>query len=435
MTTLAEQAHSKRGAGRAARSLVVMEGIVLLLAAPWLLFPDIAPVATAAALAALALVWLLALALDRERLPRTPFNLALVLWGLGLAVGILVSADPTETLSKATGAVLGLAAWRYTVVAVTNRRGVAVAVGLLLLICLGFSLIGLVSLRDLPKIPVLTAANPFRNLSLPGLNRLATHPNQLAALIALFLPLVVSLAAALRPGWRRLRVGLAVVAVLVVAILLLTQSRGGWLATAAGLLTLLALWAAVLPPSRARRALALAVLAVVLVSAAGVLWIGPQTLWELWVNPPETTALGTLSTLGVRRELWPWAVTAISDFPFTGVGLGTFRVVVFRLYPVPYWPGYDLGHAHNIFLQTALDIGLPGLVAYLALLMVAAAAGWRVARRDRGFRPVSLGLLAGLVGLHVFGLADALVLGAKPALVFWLALGILASMNKEEMET
>lgn len=431
MTTLAEQAVSKRDARHAARPLVILEGIVLLLAAPWLLFPDIAPVATAAALAALALVWLLALALDRSGLPRTPFNLVFLLWGLTLAAGILVSADPSETLSKATGALLGLAAWRYTVVAVTSRRGVAVAAGVLLLICLGFTFTGLASLRELPKIPVLSAANPFRDLALPGLERLTTHPNQLAALIALFLPLLISLLAAARARWQRL--GLGLVTVFVAGGLALTQSRGGWLAAAAGLLALLALWAAVLPPSRARRVLALAVLAAVLLGVAGLLWVGPRTLWELWVNPPQETALGTLSTLNVRRELWPWAVTAIGDFPFTGVGLGSFRQVVFRLYPLPPWPDYDIGHAHNIFLQTALDTGLPGLVVYVAILFVAAAVGWRVARRDRGFRPVSLGLLAGLVGLHVFGLADALVIGAKPALVFWLALGVLASMSKEEM--
>ena len=55
MTTLAEQANSKRGARQAASPLVLLEGIVLLLAVPWLLFPDISPVATAAALAALLL--------------------------------------------------------------------------------------------------------------------------------------------------------------------------------------------------------------------------------------------------------------------------------------------------------------------------------------------------------------------------------------------
>lgn len=437
MTTLAERAQDERGARRAVRPLVILEGITLLSAAPWLLFPDLLPAATAAALLALALVWLLGLALDRVALPRTPFNLAFVLLGVALGAGILVSADPIETLPKATGVVLGLAVWRFVVIAVGRRRHVALAVGLLLLICLGFSVTGVLSLRELPKIPTLTTANPFRGLSLPGLAQLSTHPNQLAALISFFLPLLVSLLAVPRPGPRRFvwRAALILVALLVVTILVLTQSRGGWIATIAGLLALAALWAAVLPPSRARRGLRLVVALSVLGALAMVVWIGPTTLWELWLNPPADTAVGTLRTLGVRRAIWPWAATAVSDFPFTGVGLGAFRQVVFRLYPLPPWPDYDLGHAHNIFLQTALDTGLPGLVAYLAILFVAAAVGWRVARRDPGFRAVSLGLLAGLAALHVFGLADALVLGAKPAVVFWFALGLLAAMNKEGLET
>jgi len=437
VTTLAERAQDERGARRAVRPLVILEGIILLSAAPWLLFPDLLPAATVVALLALALVWLLGMAFDRTALPRTPFNLAFVLLGVALGVGILVSADPMETLPKATGVVLGLAVWRFVVIAVGRRPHVALAVGLLLLICLGFSVTGVLSLRELPKIPALTAANPFRNLALPGLAQLSTHPNQLAALISFFLPLLVSLAVGPRPGPSRhlWRVALALVALLVVAILILTQSRGGWIATAAGLFTLAALWAAVLPPSRARRGLRLVVGLAVLAALAVTVWIGPTTLWEMWLNPPADTAVGTLRTLGVRRAIWPWGATAVGDFPFTGVGLGAFRQVVFRLYPLPPWPDYDLGHAHNIFLQTALDTGLPGLVAYLAVLFVAAAVGWRVARRDPGFRAVSLGLLAGLVALHVFGLADALVLGAKPAVVFWFALGLLAAMNKEGLET
>ena len=434
MTTLAEQAHGDRAARRAVSPLVALEGLVLLLAAPWLLFPDISPLATAAALLALALVWLLSLALDRARLPRTPFNLVFLLWAAMLGVGILVSADPSATLSKAAGALLGLAVWRFLVIAISRRRHVGLATAALIGVGLAFCLIGLLSLRDLPKIPFLTAANPFRDLALPGLEQLTTHPNQLAALIALFLPLMVSLVVA--PGRPRSvlwRAPLALAALFVVAVLVLTQSRGGWLATLAGFYALLVLWAAVLPPSRLRRGLWLLAALGVLAVVAGVLWVGPGTLLELWLNPPETTAVGTLATLNLRRQMWPWAVTAIGDFPFSGVGLGAFRQVVYRLYPLPPWPDYDIGHAHNIFLQTALDTGLPGLIAYLAILMIAAAVAWRIAARDRGFRPIALGLLAGLVGLHVFGLADALVIGAKPAVVFWLALGLLAAMNKEEL--
>ncbi len=47
------------------------------------------------------------------------------------------------------------------------------------------------------------------------------------------------------------------------------------------------------------------------------------------------------------------------------MGLNTFREVVFLIYPIGVSPTYNLGHAHNFFLQTALDFGVPGLIACL----------------------------------------------------------------------
>ncbi len=93
-------------------------------------------------------------------------------------------------------------------------------------------------------------------------------------------------------------------------------------------------------------------------------------------------------------------------------------------------PDVDISHAHNIFLQTALDVGLPGLIVYLALLFVALAVGWRVARHDNDFRPISIGLVCGLVAVHIFGLVDAQVIGSKPGIILWFSLGLLAAMNK-----
>lgn len=426
MTTLVDRAPTARRAGR---GRLVLEWAVLLLAAPFLLFPEVWPLAAAAALLALAVVWLNALAVGRP-LPPTPFNLVLVLWGIVLIIGMLASADPTETLPKATGLVLGLALWRFLVTAVTTRRHLSLATAGLLIVALGFTVVGLLGLQELPKIPALAALNPVQAAALP----VAIHPNQLAGLICLYLPLLVSLIFSERGRFASLlwSVVFAALALLAGAILVLSQSRGGWLAAMAGLFTLLALWSAALPPSRTRRALRVLTMLAAAAALGAALWVGPANLRDLWLNPPQETVVGTLTTLNFRKELWPWAVTAVGDFPFTGVGLGAFRQVAFRLYPLPAAGGLDIGHAHNIFLQTALDTGLPGLVVYVALLMVAAAAAWRAARRPR-YRALSLGLLAGLVALHVFGLADALALGSKPGLVFWYALGLLAVMNKEEL--
>jgi hypothetical protein len=47
---------------------------------------------------------------------------------------------------------------------------------------------------------------------------------------------------------------------------------------------------------------------------------------------------------------------------------------------------------------------------------------------------LAVGIGAGLLGLHVYGLTDALTLGAKPGVALWLALGLLASLAKQPLE-
>jgi putative inorganic carbon (HCO3(-)) transporter len=139
-------------------------------------------------------------------------------------------------------------------------------------------------------------------------------------------------------------------------------------------------------------------------------------------------------SLSGRPEIWSRAFYAIQDFPFTGAGLGTFRRVVNLLYPLfTISPTYDIAHAHDIFLQVALDLGLPGLIAYLACLWIAFVVAWHGARRSAGaVRSLALGLLAGLLALHVYGLTDAIALGAKPGVAFWLALGLIAALSMSE---
>jgi putative inorganic carbon (HCO3(-)) transporter len=158
--------------------------------------------------------------------------------------------------------------------------------------------------------------------------------------------------------------------------------------------------------------------------------IGPERLQQLWSDPAQETVVGRLNSIGFRQEVWQWAIEAIGDFPFTGTGLGTFRRVVQRFYPLDVPITYDISHAHNIFEQVALDVGLPGLVAYIAILLVAGVIGWQVARRDERLRPLAIGLTTGLITLHIYGLTDALALGSKTNLLFWLILGNLAAMKR-----
>jgi putative inorganic carbon (HCO3(-)) transporter len=213
-------------------------------------------------------------------------------------------------------------------------------------------------------------------------------------------------------------------------LLVLTQSRAGWLGALAGLGALVWLsrgHPAESTPAQRRRRLIFATL-------AGGLVVGALPLAGGWASAQVAAGTGgALETVAFRLEVWRYALEAIGDFPFTGTGLGAFRRVVLRLYPITAYPNPDVAHAHNIFLQVALDTGLPGLAAYLGLLWAVAAESRRRLRATGGEGAAqALGVLATLAAFHVFGLADAIAPGAKPGLLFWWLLGLAVAPGEAE---
>ena len=109
----------------------------------------------------------------------------------------------------------------------------------------------------------------------------------------------------------------------------------------------------------------------------------------------------------------------VIDYPFTGSGLGS-TMMVFSTYVMLLHVGY-ITHAHNLFLQMAIEQGLPGLLAFAGLFV---AAGWRLmARADGRSQVFRLAAIASLVALAVHGMVDAGVYTSKAVPVLFLPLG------------
>jgi O-antigen ligase len=87
-------------------------------------------------------------------------------------------------------------------------------------------------------------------------------------------------------------------------------------------------------------------------------------------------------------------------------------------------------HAHNELLQVAVDLGIPGLVGYVALLTTFALTAWRAYHvlNDRWLRALIVGLACGMLAHQVFGLTDAFLLGTKPGVVMWVFMGLIAAL-------
>jgi putative inorganic carbon (HCO3(-)) transporter len=168
-------------------------------------------------------------------------------------------------------------------------------------------------------------------------------------------------------------------------------------------------------------------------------------IWVTGSNLAEDPAL-SLNSLEGRLEVWSRAIYGIQDFPFTGMGMNAFRKVVPVLYPLfNISPEVDIAHAHNEFLQAALDLGIPGLVAFLALYIGAfwmLADVWRVTHHPAlnnvhwslVTRSLALGLGGGLLAHLLYGLTDAVALGAKPGVLFWMLLGLITGLRRQAQE-
>jgi putative inorganic carbon (HCO3(-)) transporter len=405
--------------------LVWLEPALVLLLAPVLLFPS--PLRSILFLF-LPLIFVLHFLARRRIVEPSPVNAPLALLMFMVLVSLFATYDISFSLPKMAGVLLGAAVFFVILNVTTSSKLLAQMLGLSILGMIALAILGLLGTQWTSKVPVLeriTAHLPLLIKGVPGAEE-GFRPNAVGGTLILFLPLQI---AVLPVAFRDLRknsklaIWILISVFMTAGVLLLTQSRGAWIGMAAGLLLLVA-WM-----GRWGKWLSLAVVSAGLVL---VLRVGSERLGNAVMSGIGGTAT-VGSTMDARAELWSRAIYGISDFPFTGMGMNTFRKVVNVLYPlflIP--PDVDIASCHNQLLQTALDLGIPGLVAYVALLAVAITMGIQIWRRSKEYwiRSSAQGLVCGIVAQQVFGITDAIPLGAKVGIFFWVALGILAAMYR-----
>jgi putative inorganic carbon (HCO3(-)) transporter len=182
---------------------------------------------------------------------------------------------------------------------------------------------------------------------------------QIAILIALF-------QAARFAPWR-----IAVVLVIAVSVveLIFLFSRMAWV-TAAALLAVSA--AAGTPIGRVWKPVLGALIVAALV-VAGIGW--SATGRNLLVSLTERTASAS------RLAIWERTTRMIEDHPLVGVGAGNFQAVFEPVYnPMLNEDLRRGGHAHNLWLQEAAELGVITAVAYIALWIAALISAARLSR-------------------------------------------------------
>jgi len=241
------------------------------------------------------------------------------------------------------------------------------------------------------------------------------HPNVMAGTLDLLWPLALSGFAFInwkRHPWQKVYYGLT--AFIIGCIIILTQSRGALLAIGVIFVGLICLrwrygWLSLL-----------------------VIAVGGAFAIELWgINAIMDFLSAGISLAGSegRMDVWTRGFYMVSDFPFTGIGMGTFENVAGALYPSMI-TSEVIPHTHNLFLQIAVDLGVPGLIAWLGILLSGFIAAGRVyavglSQGRTQIIAMGAGLLLSQLALITHGLLDAVTWGmVRPAPFVWIVWGI-----------
>jgi putative inorganic carbon (HCO3(-)) transporter len=358
-----------------------------------------------------------------------PLRFPWAMIAIATLTGAFVSPYPDLTLPKLCGVMLGMMILRAVLLTATTSSRTWALAWAYLVVGSGIVLAGLSGLQVsplwLPKYETLYSISSKIPRVIPKLAGAedGVNPNGLGGTTLFFLPLVVVVAVhrlRVRNGGAATRKlvgrevtvlegpGYVLGAAFLLVALVLSQSRSAWISAAAA--------GAVVVALRFRpRNLAWAIGATA--ALAGWLW--------------SDSGAGSRIPGPDRMFFWSMACEAIRAHPLVGVGLGAFRRIGEDMQGAHAAKVVPVAHAHNVFLQVALDIGIPGLIAYIALIAVASGMAYQILRRHRDTdeRAMCLGLWASLIAVHLFGLTDAISLGAKVGIFLWWNLGLIAAVH------
>lgn len=239
-------------------------------------------------------------------------------------------------------------------------------------------------------------------------------PNQAGGLMATFTAVGLAVALAPPPGgddagrWRRRRVAAGVLGGCGIIVVFMTGSRAALAAVGVATLVVLIL--------RDRRWLLLPAGGAVAAAVLTIIRPGlPGSLLGIFLRDE------TLETkLVARLDIWRSVLRAIQDHVFTGTGLGVLNQILPLRYPYEtVGLSFTVTHAHDIYLDTALTLGILGLVGLMLLL---AGIIYTASAVPDGFfaaRNYARGMLAATVVFMIFGITDALSLSTPSSIVLW----------------
>lgn len=341
-------------------------------------------------------------------LTKTKVDMPIVLFLVIITISTITSISPADSLRDLALHIGGLSFLIVMINSVNNKQDFNIIVTVLVFSATLVALYGL--LQYVVGVDVDKAWLDLENN--PGIRTrvysVFNNPNILAEYLVMIIPLSVSI------FWYSKKLSKKIIflgtTLIMVLALVLTSSRGGWIGFAFSALVF-----------------------ILLIEKRLLLTLIPISLGGLFLLPDSIInrimSIGNLadSSNAYRITMWEITLDIIRDNWMAGVGFGhlpfkqTFETYI-RTMPT--------FHAHNTYLETAAEMGIPGLVAFILFLFVLFKYGIKelIKQDDKYIRVMGAGILSGLAGVLFHGLVENILYLPRIIFTFWIMVSLVLTL-------
>ncbi len=352
------------------------------------------------------LFWVIGmLVMRRFQLMRTPLNIPIAAFLIAAAIGVIMAVDLKHSLKG----YMTLGWISIFFLFVNNVKDVTQFKRLIRILILITTIAGAYAIFQ-----HFTRIDFFGNVkyvqkSLSRSTGFFNSPQTFGNYILLVLPVVLGLS--FYSNTRREKRWLQLSGLIILTAIIFSYTRGVWLGLIGGLIFMAIL--------RSKKLLLLVVTGII---------VGSMFLVFLPSSRVTQRVVGTFKSerpVGDRIYFWQGSLRIIRDYPITGLGWEGFRIVYPKYKPAK---GRQLVcHAHNNFIDMAVDSGLLGLGIFLWLLVTIYKVGFHIFKElEQGyFKGIAWGFLGSFTAFLIAGLGQYNFGDSEVVMLFYFLLAMV----------
>lgn len=237
------------------------------------------------------------------------------------------------------------------------------------------------------------------------------NPNVLGTHLVMMIPFILAIFICVK-GFKTKAVIFAELTLTIIC-LIWTWSRGAWLGGIAGVLSLL-----IVINSKNLMLLVIGVLGAPLLR-----YILPNGVVSRF------TSIGNMADSSTYYRVYTWkgVIRMLKDVWTSGIGVG--QSAFEQMYPVFAYAGIEAApHAHNLIMQIAVELGIPGVVIFCMLMFFFYQNCFEFIKNSSGENRLLVGAgMSGITAALVMGLFDHIWYNYRIFFIFWVVVGLTVS--------